>query len=119
MSIAFRSAQPFFPILHGGVVIGVVHRSELIKEAATADEDDYISAIMSREIITLDPDDSIETVLSPKGGLMSADCAVVISGGKLLGIITRDTLIEHLFVHSARGRETPAAGTGKTDTPHD
>lgn len=99
--VAVRSYQPFFPVLHGDTLLGVVDRDTLLQEAATEAEDNYLSAIMRREFSTTTPNEPLSTLIE-KIHEGADPNFVVLDGGKLIGLLFRDKLYEFLMLQDIR-----------------
>jgi len=93
------SYQPDFAVLHGGRLLGVVTRDDVLKSLATSDEDEYVTAIMQRDVVRVHPSERVDEVLArmeEKGVRVVA----VHDGDRYLGLVSREDLAEALTVVS-------------------
>jgi Zn-dependent protease len=91
------SYQPDFAVVHGGRLLGVVTRDDLLRTLATELEDVYVAGIMAREVVRVPPDvslDEVQRVLAEAG----ARVAAVFAGEEYLGLVSRDDIAEALLV---------------------
>ena len=101
LDIALRSMQPSFPVMLGESVLGVLDKQTLL-EAATNEEDGYISGIMSREFVALRPDDEVAAVVEKLQSAPNDTWLVLDQNGRLLGMLLKEKLLEFLLVHGLR-----------------
>lgn len=91
------SYQPDFAVLQGGRLLGVVTRDDLLRSLGTSPEDEYVTAIMQRDVVRVEPEASVEEVLArmdEKGTRLVA----VQDGDRYLGLVSREDLAEALTV---------------------
>ncbi|MBN8550276.1 MAG: site-2 protease family protein [Deltaproteobacteria bacterium] len=100
LSIGIKSLQPYFPVLLGDSILGIVSRETLV-EAATSEEEGYVSALMEREFQTIPAEESLENLLI-QFELQGDIPLVVVRDGKFAGLLTRDKMLEFLIVHGLR-----------------
>lgn len=64
------SYQPDFAVVHGGRLLGVVSRDDVLKALASEPEDVYVSSVMQREVVRVSdatPLDQVLQVMNEKG----------------------------------------------------
>ncbi len=98
--------QHDFPVLDGGVLVGVLTRDDLLKGIAQRGLDAPVSEIMRRDFQTADPTEMLEPALIR---LKSCNCQAlpVVRGGRLLGVLTLDNVGELLMVEAALRARDP------------
>lgn len=92
--------QHDFPVVESGKLVGILTRSALLTGLANFDQSSLISEVMERNLHTVEPTDSLETVL---GRLGEEDCRTmpVVHDGKLVGILTAENIGEYLMIQAA------------------
>jgi Zn-dependent protease len=95
-NLLLSTHQQDFPVVHGGQVVGLLGRTLLLKALATEGPDAYVAGVMDRDFLALEPDKDLAEALP----LMAhaGRCALVMHGGKLLGLLTSDNLSEFLLL---------------------
>ena len=95
-NLLLSTAQQDFPVMHADEVIGLLDRNLLLKALASEGPDAYVAGVMDREYLGLDPgSDLAETLpLMARAGR----CALVMDGGRLVGLLTTDNLSEFLLL---------------------
>ena len=101
LDIALRSVQPAFPVLLEEQIMGVVARETILQEAALSEEEQYISGFMQRDFLQSTPEEHVD-VLVARLERDDRDPVVVVSDGKLVGMVYRDKLFEFLYLHGLR-----------------
>ncbi len=100
LNLGLKTLQPYFPVVLGHSILGIVSRSDLV-DAATMDEESYVSGLMNREVVTV-------SLLEPLSRLLDifevlgSGALLVMDNDRLAGMITRDKLMEFLIVHGLR-----------------
>lgn len=95
-NLLLATSQQDFPVMHGDQVIGLLDRNLLLKALAQEGPDAYVSGVMDREYVTLEPDADLSAVLPVMA--QAGRCALVMEGGKLLGLLTAENLSEFLML---------------------
>lgn len=106
LSIACKSLQSAFPIVHGGRVIGLLVKDVLLQYAVSDGDDAYISGLMLREFPFCGPDEMVSDILD-RDNFSSAIPLLVLNDGQLLGMVIRDQLVEYLIVQGMRQQAPP------------
>ncbi|MBZ5673515.1 MAG: site-2 protease family protein [Acidobacteriia bacterium] len=94
-NLLLSTSQQDFPVMHGDEVIGLLDRNRLLKALAAEGPDAYVSGVMDRDYLALEPAaDLAETLpLMARGR-----CALVQDGSRLVGLLTTDNLSEFLLL---------------------
>lgn len=107
-----KSRQRFFPVMCGDDVLGVLRREAVIQRIASDGEaaHAYVAAAMERRIETASPDELLEDMLS-RQVLRSNRPVLVLDGGNLVGMVTRESIQERLVARPATaGGRLPEGG---------
>jgi Zn-dependent protease len=106
------SYQPDFAVLHGGRLLGVVTRDDVLRALAASPEDVYVAGVMKREIERVDaatPLDEVQRTMAEKGIRVVA----VTEGDGYLGLVSAEDLAEAIavatFLERHRALRTAAA----------
>ena len=106
------SYQPDFAVLHGGRLLGVVTRDDVLRALAASPEDAYVAGVMKREIERVDaatPLDEVQRRMAEKGVRVVA----VTEGDGYLGLVSAEDLAEAIavatFLERHRALRTAAA----------
>lgn len=91
------SYQPDFAVVHGGRLLGVVTRDDLLQHLASSPEDAYVTAIMQREVVRVPPEMGVDAVLA-RLQETGARVAAVYDGERFQGLVSREDLAEALTV---------------------
>lgn len=96
------TTQQFFPVLHGGRAVGLLTRSALTHALDASGPAGYVAGVMSREFVTVSPDLDLADALP----LMSrgADCALVVDGDELVGLLSSRDIGEFFARRAAQPR---------------
>lgn len=105
-NLLLATSQRDFPIVHGDEVIGLLDRDSLLRAMAQLGPDAYVSSVMDREFLSLDPGADLSHVL-PQLARSGGACGLVIVAGKLEGMITSENLSEFLMLRRL-GMSQPA-----------
>lgn len=100
-------SQHDFPVINGGVVVGMLRRRDLVRGLAERGKEASVGDCMERECLTVDAADSLERAF---GRLQEENCpgAPVLEDGALAGVLTMENVSELVMVHSAlEGRREP------------
>ena len=95
-NLLLATSQQDFPVMHAEQVVGLLGRNLLLKALAAEGPDAYVAGVMDRDFLQLEPGADLAEVLP----LMAhaGRCALVMDGGKLLGLLTTDNLSEFLLL---------------------
>jgi hypothetical protein len=80
----------------GEQVLGLLPRSSLLRAMAQDGPDAYVAGAMDRDFVALSPDQDLAESLSALG--QTRQCALVMEGGRLLGLLTAENLTEYLLL---------------------
>jgi Zn-dependent protease/predicted transcriptional regulator len=95
-----KSLQPYFPVMLGTAILGIVSRDDLV-DAATAEEENYIASLMDRDVASISPEQGLGDLLT-HFEMQAEGPLLVIENDKLVGLLTKDKLLEFLVVHGLR-----------------
>ena len=92
--------QQDFPVLDGGVVVGLLTRSELLKALAAHGPDSRVGDAMERGFEVADPSEELEDAFAR---LRRCRCRTlpVVRGRELVGVLTAENIGEFMMVQSA------------------
>ena len=95
-NLLLATSQQDFPIVHSDQVIGLLGRNALMRAMASDGPDVYVAGYMDREYTALSPDANLAEILP----LMAhtGSCALVMEGGRLLGLLTSENLSQFLLL---------------------
>lgn len=100
LRLALKSLQQFFPVMLGRQVLGVVSRDDLM-EAATSEDENYVSSIMDRRVPSIACDEPLAELVARFE--MEGDVPLIaLRGDEFVGMLTKDKLMEFLLVHGLR-----------------
>jgi Zn-dependent protease len=106
--VLLRGSQQDFPVVHGGEVVGVLSRANLLQGMAAEGADGYIAGSMEREFAAVPFNSELETVLQRMSGGMTSPILVfsdnTFAQSSLVGMLTQENLIEFLTVAQIRQR---------------
>ena len=114
LTIALKSLQSTFPVLHGGEIIGVIDRDALLETGALDAEESYVSGHMSREFVSVAPDAEVSSILE-KFNQAGVDTLLVVDQGALAGLLLKDKVLEYLLVHEVRKKSQAEAKADAED----
>lgn len=95
-NLLLATTQQDFPVLHGDRVIGLLGRNALLRGMATEGPDAYVSGVMDREFVRLDPNADLADAMPQI--TRAGHCALVMQGENLLGLLTAENLSEFLIL---------------------
>jgi Zn-dependent protease len=101
------SYQPDFAVVHGGRMLGVVSRNDVLKALAGGPDDVYVSSVMQRDIVTVDAATPLDVVLQTMGE-RGVPLVAVYRGDTFLGLVSREDLSEAMTVVSFVRRQQAA-----------
>lgn len=92
--------QKDFPVVHGDEVVGVVTSDRIKRALMMWGEEIPIKEVMHTSFLVFSPDEEADKIFTK---LSEASCkaAPIIEGGKLVGFVTLDNLIEYLLLKEA------------------
>lgn len=99
--LLLAGGQSHFPVLMGDQMVGLLSREQLLNGIQQEGSYAYVGGVMSRDWITVSPDQPILTVLDDHESLRS-EPAVVMIDGRLVGLLTREKLNEFVQLEYAR-----------------
>lgn len=94
-NLLLATSQQDFPIVLGDQVIGLLGRNALLRGMATEGPESYVAGIMDRTFATVNPDMDLAEAIPL---LNQSQCALVMDGQSLLGLLTRENLSEFLLL---------------------
>jgi Zn-dependent protease len=106
--VLLRTSQTDFPVVHGEEVVGLLSRNALLHGLAEGGPGDYVAGVMEREFPSAAPGASLEEI----AGDMQAGaigCVLVMEGGALLGMVTKENLAELLIIRQIMDRAAKRA----------
>lgn len=110
--LLLATSQQDFPVLTGGEVVGLLHRSGLLRAMAAEGPDAYVAGAMEREFVRLSPDtDLAEAAPAVAAG---GNCALVFEAGRLAGLLTAENLSEFLVLRKIRDARSGDPTSGST-----
>jgi CBS domain-containing protein len=92
--------QQDFPVVDGGLVVGVLTRAGLLKALAEKGRDAWVVTAMDREFQTAAPDEELERAFTRLQGCRCHTLPVV-RGGELVGVLTTENVGEFLMIDAA------------------
>ncbi len=95
-NLLLSTSQQDFPIVHGDQVVGLLGRNLLLRAIAAEGPEAYVAGVMDRDFLALAPGADLAEVLPLMA--QAGRCALVLEGGKLLGLLTTDNLSEFLLL---------------------
>lgn len=100
LQLMFQKKHLGYPVLEGGKVAGVVTLSDVSRLPEAARDGTPVRDIMTRNVITLKPDDDAAVALQ-KVSQYKVGRLVVMDGDRLAGIVSRTDLVRAIELHSA------------------
>lgn len=91
------SYQPDFAVVHGGRLLGVITRDDVLKALATSPEDSYVATVMNRDVVRVDASQSLADVQQLMGE-RGIRVVAVFRGDTFLGLVSREDIAEALTV---------------------
>jgi len=106
-------SQQDFPVVHGDQVVGLLDRTAFIRGLALDGPDAFVSSVMNREFVRLDPDLDLAEALASMAD--AGSCALVMRDGALRGLLTTENISEFLLLRklglATRSTAPAASGT--------
>lgn len=103
LQMMFQKKHLGYPVMEAGRVVGVVTLSDVSRVPEVARDNTLVKDIMTRNIITLKPDDDAAVALQ-KISQHHVGRLVVMDGDRLAGIISRTDLVRAIELHGAMGQ---------------
>jgi Zn-dependent protease/CBS domain-containing protein len=94
--LLLATSQQDFPVVHGTQVAGLLSRNLLVRAMASEGPDAYVAGVMDREYPSIEPGMDLSEVLPLMA--QAGQCALVMDGEQLLGMLTTDNLSEFLLL---------------------
>lgn len=94
--LLLATSQQDFPVVNGSQVAGLLSRNLLMRCIASEGPDAYVAGVMDREFLQLEPEMDLAEVLPLMA--QAGQCALVMDGEKLMGLLTTDNLSEFLLL---------------------
>jgi Zn-dependent protease len=99
-------SQQDFPVVTGNQVIGLLTRNDLLRGMAQEGPESYVAGVMNREFPRVSPESDLTAALP----LLEQSCVLVMKDDALLGMLTRENLMEFLMLRRfGLPSERPAA----------
>ena len=98
-------SQQDFPVVTGNQVIGLLTRNDLLRGMANEGPEAYVAGCMNREFPRVAPETELTTALP----LLERSCVLVMQDETLLGMLTRENLMEFLMLRRFGLQPRPAA----------
>jgi Zn-dependent protease/CBS domain-containing protein len=106
--LLLATSQHDFPVVHGEQVIGLLHRSGLMRAMMSEGPDAYVSTAMDRNFQRVAPDADLSELM-PKLSRPGAVALVMDDEDHLLGLVTSENLSEFIMLRQiGQSRPTPA-----------
>lgn len=103
-NLLLATSQQDFPVLSGEQVVGLLHRTALIRAMAGEGPDGYVAGAMDREYARV----TVEQLLAEAAPMVTDGCALVFDGDRLAGLLTSENLSEFMILRQIRrAPETP------------
>src|SRR4051812_31959155 len=96
-----RTSQSEFPVVDAGVLVGVLSRADLIRALKQLGPDARIADAMTKDVPTISHRAWLEEAIRLLQEKQAPAVGVVDAGGKLVGLITSETIGEMLMVREA------------------
>jgi stage IV sporulation protein FB len=95
-NLLLATSQQDFPVMHGGEVVGLLGRHQLMRALAVEGPDAYVAGAMNRDFVRLDPQMDLAEALPVMAE--AGPCALVMDGAELRGLLTTENLSEFLLL---------------------
>ena len=100
--VLLATSQHDFPVMVGADVAGVLSRDQLLRGLAQHGPTAYVAGEMTRDPLMASADDPLEPLLMRPDGIQHAPVLVRDAGGTLVGMVTRENVIEYLTLRRLR-----------------
>jgi Zn-dependent protease/predicted transcriptional regulator len=104
------SFQQDFPVVEDGRLVGLLTRNALMSALARHGRDIPVSDAMQREFVTADAREMLDAALL-RLNRTSAQSLPVVSDGRLVGLVTPDSVSERVLIQEALRRSVPRGPT--------
>jgi Zn-dependent protease/predicted transcriptional regulator len=94
--LLLATSQQDFPVVHGEDVIGLLDRGSLLRAMAQQGPDVYVSGVMERNFLQLNPAMELAEALPLLA--QAGTCGLVMDAGRLLGLLTAENLTEFIMI---------------------
>lgn len=100
MQLIYQTGQDDFPVIQEGQLVGMVTRVSLLQAMSERDADALVGEIMDPDVAVMSPQEKVTRVYEEivNGGSTSA---VVMDGGRLIGMVSPDNINRYLLVQSS------------------
>jgi Zn-dependent protease/CBS domain-containing protein len=95
-NLLLSTSQQDFPVMHGGKLVGLLGRNQLIRAIAYDGPETYVAGAMDRGYATFSPDTDLAEILPQMA--LAGQCALIMEQDRLVGILTTDNLSEFLML---------------------
>ena len=102
IELVLHGGQHDFPVIDNGCIAGILTRRDLLQALQEHGPQSRVGEAMARDIHIVGPSDTLENVL---GQLQTSECstALVLDGGRLIGLVTADAVVDFLRIQAASG----------------
>ena len=104
IDLAQHGGQRDFPVVQDGRLVGLLTRADLLQGLTTRGPQSTVADVMQREFQTLDPREMLDAALGRLDASQTS-AAPVVQDGRLIGLLTTDTISEFLNVQAALARQ--------------
>lgn len=117
----FQSFQEDFPVIEGERLLGVLSKADLLKQLSRRDMTIPLREILPKSLVTLSPDDTLDTAFTRlnagEGRLIP-----VVEQGSVVGVMTLDQIADYVHVNQAvlrwaRGTLSPPKPPSESPVP--
>jgi stage IV sporulation protein FB len=95
--LLLTTSQHDFPVVHGEKVIGLLHRSALMRAMMSEGPDAYVSMAMDRNFVRVPPDADLSELM-PRLSAPGSVALVMDAEDRLLGLLTSENLSEFIML---------------------
>lgn len=104
VSCIMKSFQDYFPVMHASSVVGLIHREDLLRAAASGENTSYIAEYMLRDYVTARPGDELSGIISKLSFRTGYPILVFDDEEEFVGLLLQDAVAELLFLEGFRDR---------------
>lgn len=100
IDLTMAGSQTDFPVLEGGVMVGVLGQADLLKGLNAQGEHSLVSGWMKQGVQSAEINEPLESAMER---LQSCNCRLisVMDAGRIVGIINLDNIMELVRIHSS------------------
>lgn len=109
VSKLLSSQNKNFLVMQHSEAVGTLTRDQIIRALSQSGDSEIVGNVMSRELVTLDPEQSLDHAYRHVSQ-QRTELMAVKENGSLIGVVDTDNILEFIMVKSANA----AAGTGYT-----